>query len=34
MVAEFTPEKQSNPVISRRYIKVGEAEAYSFYEIK
>ncbi len=34
LVAEFTPENQSSPIISRRYIKVGEAEEYRFYEMR
>ncbi|HLN73387.1 MAG TPA: hypothetical protein VK205_08835 [Prolixibacteraceae bacterium] len=33
MVAEFTPEG-GTPVISRRFIKVGQAEKYSFFNLK
>lgn len=31
LVAEFRSDLESAPVISRRYIKVGDAEEYSFY---
>jgi hypothetical protein len=34
LVAEFTPENQPNPIISRRYIKVGALDEYRFYKIK
>ncbi len=34
LLAEFTPEGKDIPVLSRRYIKVGQAEKYEFYEIK
>ncbi len=34
LVTEFTAEGKSKPVISRRYLKVGAAANYSFYEMK
>jgi hypothetical protein len=36
MAAEYRPfpMPRANPVISRRFIKVGEAAAYPFYEMK
>lgn len=36
LVSEFTPHNSKNgkPIISRRNIKVGEYESYSFYELK
>lgn len=34
LVTEFVPEGKSQPVISRRYLKVGNTENYSFYEMK
>ncbi|HJZ39453.1 MAG TPA: hypothetical protein VJ203_03745, partial [Bacteroidales bacterium] len=34
LVAEFRPEDGSDPVISRRYIKVGIASSYLFYEMQ
>lgn len=34
LVTEFMPEGKSQPVISRRYLKVGTSSNYSFYEMK
>jgi len=36
LVAEYSPENKTLPVISRRYLKIGESphEAYSFYDLK
>lgn len=34
LVAEFTPLGSTKPVISRRYLKVGELPEYKYYEIK
>lgn len=33
MVAEYYPGNRAQPVISRRYIKVGHSDIYSFYDI-
>ena len=32
IVAEYYPDHRTNPVISRRYIKIGNSDTYSFYE--
>lgn len=34
LLAEFTRDGESEPVISRRYIKVGQTEAYSFFDLQ
>lgn len=34
LVAEFLPEGKSQPVLSRRYLKVGTSANYNFYEMK
>jgi hypothetical protein len=36
MVAEFYPEGNSTPIISRRYLKIGDSkdEKFSFFEMK
>ncbi len=34
LVAEFSPEGVSQPIISRRYIKVGNSDRYRFFEMK
>jgi hypothetical protein len=34
LVAEFMPDNSIKPVISRRYIKVGDLEDYKFFEMK
>lgn len=34
LLAEFTANGQSHPVISRRYIKVGQADAYSYFDLQ
>jgi len=36
LVAEFTPDNGKNnpPLISRRYIKVGDCKTYNFFELK
>jgi hypothetical protein len=34
LVAEFMPDNSNKPVISRRYIKVGDLEDYKFFEMK
>lgn len=36
LVSEFTPDNEKNvkPIISRRYIKIGESDSYKFYELK
>lgn len=34
LVAEFTPEGESTPVISRRYIKVGKTGTYKYFELQ
>ena len=34
LVSEFHEEGKDKPVISRRYIKIGEADNYNFYEIE
>lgn len=33
LIAEFTPQAETKPVISRRYLKVGNANTYTFFEI-
>jgi beta-galactosidase len=34
LLAEYFPESASKPVISRRYIRIGQAAAYKFYELQ
>ena len=34
LVAEFTPENKTQPVISRRYLKIGKLKTYRFHELK
>ena len=34
MVAEFLPDGRENPIISRRYIKIGAKEAYKFFDLE
>jgi beta-galactosidase len=34
LVSEFTPEGTSQPILSRRYIKVGNLPGYTFFDLK
>ena len=34
LVAEYYPEGKTEPVISRRYLKIGDAPQYSFHEVR
>jgi hypothetical protein len=34
LIAEFVAEGSEKPVISRRYIKVGEVSEYTFFELE